>query len=254
MADNASSPFLYPVPSEAALQLQFVGKQIQDVAAPAVILDAAVIRRNCRLMLETAEHLGVGFRVRLVASWKWGDWADGVSFAGAYQDAQGDSRPGIQMRIGSQPLRVYHLLIEGQTTQLTRLQVGEDAKSVKLVASTVAEIENLLPWLLECRSAGKDVNVSWINYYALSSSSALRTYRFSMVSRSRLRRFHDWQRWLVRSEGPVSESLLTTQHTLKSLRKWRRLSGLPRSQCSSTLMSAVSHGGSGDYHVFQNRC
>jgi peroxiredoxin len=50
--------------------------------------------------------------------------------------------------------------LDEQTTQLAKLQVGEDAKSVKLVASTVAEIENLMPWLAECKKEGKEVNVS----------------------------------------------------------------------------------------------
>jgi hypothetical protein len=31
---------------------------------------------------------------------------------------------------------------------------------VKLIASTVAEIENLMPWLVECKREGKEVNVS----------------------------------------------------------------------------------------------
>jgi hypothetical protein len=44
--------------------------------------------------------------------------------------------------------------------QLTKLQVGADSKSVKLIASTVAEIENLMPWLVECKKDGKEVNVS----------------------------------------------------------------------------------------------
>lgn len=39
------------------------------------------------------------------------------------------------------------------------MQVGKDSKSVKLVASTVAEIENLAPWLLDCVHAGQEVSV-----------------------------------------------------------------------------------------------
>jgi len=57
--------FLYPTPSAAALKLQFVGKDIKDIQAPAAILDVAVIRRNCKLMLETAEKLNVGFRAHV---------------------------------------------------------------------------------------------------------------------------------------------------------------------------------------------
>ena len=42
---------------------------------------------------------------------------------------------------------------------MTKLQVGAESQSVKLVASTVAEIENLLPWLLDCRAEGRDVDI-----------------------------------------------------------------------------------------------
>ncbi|KAL1303275.1 hypothetical protein AAFC00_006684 [Neodothiora populina] len=46
-----------------------------------------------------------------------------------------------------------------KTTQLTRYQVGEDSKDVRLIASTVAEIEQLVPFLLECKAKGKNVNI-----------------------------------------------------------------------------------------------
>lgn len=61
----ATAPMLYPSPPEAALKLQYVGKHIADVQAPAAILDLAVVRRNCRLMLEASEKLGVGFRAHV---------------------------------------------------------------------------------------------------------------------------------------------------------------------------------------------
>jgi D-serine ammonia-lyase len=60
-----AAPTLYPSPSEAALKLQFVGKQIADIPAPAVILDAAVVRRNCQLMLDAVAELGVSFRAHV---------------------------------------------------------------------------------------------------------------------------------------------------------------------------------------------
>ena len=121
---SLTAPLLYPSPSEAALKLQFTGKKIQDVQAPAVIVDIAVARRNCKLMLDAAHELGVSFRAHVKTH---------------------------------------------KTTQLSKLQVGEDAQSVKLVASTVSEIENLLPWLLECKGQGKAVNVSHIfrDFYEL---------------------------------------------------------------------------------------
>jgi len=109
-----AAPFLYPTPSEAALKLHYIGRKIQDVQTPAAIIDAAVVRRNCKLMLESCAQLGVGFRAHVKTH---------------------------------------------KTTQLAKLQVGEDSSSVKLVASTVSEIENLLPWLLECKVAGREVSV-----------------------------------------------------------------------------------------------
>lgn len=60
-----SAPWLYPVPSEAALKLHYVGQKIQDVQAPAAIIDRAVVRRNCNLMLETTSKLGLGFRAHV---------------------------------------------------------------------------------------------------------------------------------------------------------------------------------------------
>ena len=65
MSQPFSAPLHYPTPSSAALQLQFVGKNINDVAAPAAVIDAAVVRRNCKLMLETASKLGLGFRAHV---------------------------------------------------------------------------------------------------------------------------------------------------------------------------------------------
>ncbi|EME39790.1 hypothetical protein DOTSEDRAFT_74629 [Dothistroma septosporum NZE10] len=105
---------LYPSPSEASLKLQFLGQKIEDVQAPAAIIDAAVVRRNCRLMLETADKLGVSFRAHVKTH---------------------------------------------KTTEMSELQVGKDTKSVKLVASTVSEIEHLTPWLLKRKGRGDEVNV-----------------------------------------------------------------------------------------------
>jgi len=56
---------LYPSPSAAALQLQCVGRQIGEVPAPAAVIDAAVVRRNCRAMLETVDVLGLEFRAHV---------------------------------------------------------------------------------------------------------------------------------------------------------------------------------------------
>ncbi|KAF2760800.1 hypothetical protein EJ05DRAFT_473407 [Pseudovirgaria hyperparasitica] len=45
-----------------------------------------------------------------------------------------------------------------KTVELTRLQVGETGP-VRLVASTVAEMELLLPYMLECKEKGRKVNM-----------------------------------------------------------------------------------------------
>lgn len=67
LTSKMTSPtsLLYPSPSPAALKLQFVGKRLQEVQAPAAVLDVAVIRRNCKLMLDTVAKLNVGFRAHV---------------------------------------------------------------------------------------------------------------------------------------------------------------------------------------------
>lgn len=60
-----SAASLNPVPATSALKLQFVGQRIDDVQAPAALVDAAVVKRNCKLMLETVEKLGVEFRAHV---------------------------------------------------------------------------------------------------------------------------------------------------------------------------------------------
>jgi D-serine deaminase-like pyridoxal phosphate-dependent protein len=60
-----SAPSFYPSPSKAALQLHHVGKNVKDIPTPALILDLAPIRRNCRAMLEATKALGLGFRAHV---------------------------------------------------------------------------------------------------------------------------------------------------------------------------------------------
>ena len=55
----------YPAPSAAGLRLAYVGKHVSDLAAPAAIIDAAVVRRNCAYMHEAVRSLGVGFRAHI---------------------------------------------------------------------------------------------------------------------------------------------------------------------------------------------
>ncbi|TKX24533.1 hypothetical protein C1H76_3141 [Elsinoe australis] len=105
---------LNPLSSEAAVRLKYVGKDVRFVPAPAAIIDAAVVRRNCKDMLDTVEALGVGFRAHVKTH---------------------------------------------KTVQLAKHQVGDRTKDIRLLCSTVSEVEHLVPWLLDSKGEGKSVNV-----------------------------------------------------------------------------------------------
>jgi hypothetical protein len=64
MSDLTSS-FLYQSSPDAALKAHFLNQNIDDVQAPAAIIDAAVVRRNCQLMLSSAQALKVSFRAHV---------------------------------------------------------------------------------------------------------------------------------------------------------------------------------------------
>ncbi|KAL9131663.1 MAG: hypothetical protein Q9217_000474 [Psora testacea] len=53
---------LYASPSSDALQATFVGTRLQDVPAPAAILDKAIVEGNCKRMLDACQALRVDFR------------------------------------------------------------------------------------------------------------------------------------------------------------------------------------------------
>ncbi|EEP78757.1 predicted protein [Uncinocarpus reesii 1704] len=52
----------YPNASPNDLQTQYVGRFLQDIDGPAAIIDVAVARQNCQIMLDAADKLGVLFR------------------------------------------------------------------------------------------------------------------------------------------------------------------------------------------------
>lgn len=60
-----SAPSFYPSPSKAALQLQYVGKNLKEIPTPAAVLDLAPIKRNCKAMLEATKALKLGFRAHV---------------------------------------------------------------------------------------------------------------------------------------------------------------------------------------------
>lgn len=55
----------YPLPNKEQLVKEFVGKSIEDVAAPAVILDLGKVKNNCSRMLEACDTLGFGWRAHI---------------------------------------------------------------------------------------------------------------------------------------------------------------------------------------------
>lgn len=52
----------YPLSSQTSLAAQYVGQKLEHLPTPAVVLDRALIRRNCTAMLSVCKKLGVGFR------------------------------------------------------------------------------------------------------------------------------------------------------------------------------------------------
>lgn len=114
VGDAQPAAALYPNTPAAALKPLYVGKRIADLPAPAPIIDAAIVRRNCARMLNAAQTLAVKSRAHVKTH---------------------------------------------KTAEIAELQVGADAEDIRLVVSTVAEIEHLVPWLLTRRRLGHKVSV-----------------------------------------------------------------------------------------------
>ncbi|OJJ95928.1 hypothetical protein ASPACDRAFT_126223 [Aspergillus aculeatus ATCC 16872] len=62
---NPPSFLARPSPSIAELKQFYVGKDINDVPKPAVVLDVAIIKKHCQAMLDAAKALNVGFRAHV---------------------------------------------------------------------------------------------------------------------------------------------------------------------------------------------
>ncbi|KAF2169952.1 hypothetical protein M409DRAFT_64363 [Zasmidium cellare ATCC 36951] len=92
----------------------YVGRSINEVPKPAVVLDKTKVKKHCDSLLKAIEALGVEFRAHVKS----------------------------------------HKTREG-----TQLQAGETSKSVKLVASTIPEIEHLVPLVYEFQTAGRTVDI-----------------------------------------------------------------------------------------------
>lgn len=51
--------------SKDSLREQYVGKTLNDVVTPQVVLDLAKVEANCNLMLEAAERLQISWRAHI---------------------------------------------------------------------------------------------------------------------------------------------------------------------------------------------
>ncbi|KAI4655842.1 hypothetical protein J4E93_000558 [Alternaria ventricosa] len=114
MADINPLPF-YPLPSRASLLSQFLGQKLEDLPTPAIVLDRAIIRRNCDAMLNICAELKVGFRAHVKSH---------------------------------------------KTLELSQMQVGaEQSQPANFIVSTIAEAENLLPYLCYAQGVGREASV-----------------------------------------------------------------------------------------------
>ncbi|KKK23485.1 hypothetical protein P175DRAFT_0452606 [Aspergillus ochraceoroseus IBT 24754] len=102
--------------SQQELREFYVGKDVGDVPKPAIVLDAAIIKRHCEAMLRTVE-LNVGFRAHVKSH---------------------------------------------KTTEIAEMQVGvgDNSLGANFIASTVLEIETLVPLLRKLHTEeARSVNV-----------------------------------------------------------------------------------------------
>ena len=97
-----------------------MGRSLDEVPTPSAVLDLAKVEANCARMLDTVRRLGIGWRAHIKTH-----------------------------KVGSAPRtsrRNISLILPGQTTELTRLQVGDaDSTPVHLAVSTLVEGEKILP-------------------------------------------------------------------------------------------------------------
>ena len=113
----SSLPYLFrSSPSREALRSAFVGKSLLDdgISTPCAVVDRAIVRSNCNIMLSATQALGIPFRAHVKTH---------------------------------------------KCHEVTRLQVGENCKDVRLIASTLMEVEQLVPLLLDYKRNGAAINI-----------------------------------------------------------------------------------------------
>ena len=110
----------YPLSPLDTLKQQFLGAHLADLPTPSLILDRALLRKNCTAMLDVCEQLGVGFRAH-VKSHKTRELSE-------MQVGEGLGRSGGQV-------------------------------PARFIVSTVAEAENLRGFMNKVRRQGRGGNV-----------------------------------------------------------------------------------------------
>lgn len=63
--ESLTAPTMWPLSPIKQLKQDYLRRTLQEIEAPAAILDLAVLRRNCDLMLHTSDVLKVGFRAHV---------------------------------------------------------------------------------------------------------------------------------------------------------------------------------------------
>lgn len=55
----------YPLSDFCSLKEQFVGKKLNNLPTPSIVLDRSLAKKNCAAMLQVCKKLGVGFRAHV---------------------------------------------------------------------------------------------------------------------------------------------------------------------------------------------
>lgn len=112
----------------------FLGQNVANVPKPAAVLDVARARRHCGDMLDTARRLGIDFRAHV-------------------KTHKVSKLPALPSPPSTQ-------LTPQQTAELTALQLGDaPGTEARIVVSTLAELEFLLPGLEALARAGRSLSV-----------------------------------------------------------------------------------------------
>ncbi|XPS68629.1 D-serine ammonia-lyase [Ascochyta lentis] len=109
----------YPLSDLASLKEQFVGRKLNELPTPSIVLDRSLVKKNCAAMLQICTKLGLGFRAHVKSH---------------------------------------------KTLELSRLMVGDGLQDTGeqkalFIVSTVAEAENLAPYVQQCQEKGREASI-----------------------------------------------------------------------------------------------